>query len=150
MTKFIYILRKYLWIISILGFLVGIIVATVQKADSSTVFAILLVGMIVTYIIFMLKPSKHKYAPNGKKWIRKYQYVNTTEETKSHKDGAYEIYYIHHFKVLCSTDDGQKDEYEIVRNGGVSGKDKTGKEYSKKIPYKLFLKNISALEEENR
>jgi hypothetical protein len=117
--------------------------------EQNTLFLLALIGLMSTYLIMLIRPSDKVYAKNGKKWIKKYQFLNTTEETKSHKDGSFEIYYTHHFKVLCKTDDNKYQyEYEIAKNGGVSGKDNLGRSYSKKISEKLFLKNIDVLEDD--
>lgn len=149
MKKFLYILRKYLYIVSIVAFAIWILVASINKTQSATLFAITLLAIVVTYIIILFRPKKEDYAKNGEKWQKKYEYTNTTESTKNHKDGSFEIYYIHHFKVSCTNSIGDTYEYDLARNGGVSGKDKNGKTYSKKIPYKLFLKNIDALEDKS-
>lgn len=155
MAKFWYIFKKYLWILVLAGFGIAVITVSIVNAKldnpengQSTAFLLTLLGMIITYISFMIRPSKHDYAPNGKKWMKKFEFLNTTEQTKSHKDGSFEIYYIHHFNVLCSLPDGTKYNYELAKNGGVSGKDKTGKNYSKKISAKLYLKNLDTLNDE--
>lgn len=148
MKRFLYLLRKYLYMVSIIGFAIWILVASINKTQSATLFAITLLAVVVTYIVILFRPKKENYAKNGEKWQKKYEYVNTTETTKNHKDGSFEIYYIHHFKVSCKNSSGDTYEYDLPRNGGVSGKDKSGNSYSKKISYKLFLKNINALEDD--
>ena len=150
MKKFLYILRKYLWIVSILAFVIWLIIAMINNTNGSTLFAITLLALVVTYIVILFRPKKENYAKNGEKWQKKYEYKETSESTKSHKDGSFEVYYIHHFKVSCKNSKGDTYEYDLARNGGVSGKDKNGHTYSKKIPYKLFLKNINALEEDGK
>jgi len=145
----LYYIRKYLFIVVLAFFVILIGVLGVQKVPSDTLFVLALLALLSTWVAIMIRPSNHIYAPNGEKWIKKFEFVNTTEDTKSHKDGSFEVYYTHHFKVLCKThDEKYKYEYELRKNGGVSGKDRSGRSYSKKISEKLFLKNRDVLEDE--
>lgn len=146
---FIYILRKYLFIVVIAFFALLITILGVTGTNQSTLFALSLIGVLLCWICVYLRPSPKEYAKNGQKWIKKYEYINTTEETKSHKDGSFEVYYTHNFKVYCrETKDNLTYEYELHKNGGVSGKDKFGKSYSKRISKNLFLKNLDVLDSE--
>jgi len=145
----VYYIRKFIFIPVIIAFAIVITVLGINGTEQSSLFLIGLIAILVTYLLLLFRPSGKVYAKNGQKWIKKYEFVKTTEETKSHKDGSFEIYYIHHFNVICHTQDNKFNyTYEITRNGGVSGKDKMGKTYSKKINEKLFLKNINALEDD--
>ncbi|MCR5786519.1 MAG: hypothetical protein K6G28_02300 [Acholeplasmatales bacterium] len=146
---FIYLIRKYLWILvlSVLVILVGTL--GILGHEQSQLFAISLIGLVVVYLSMILRPNKKDYAKNGEKWIKKYTYVSTSESTHSHKDGSFETYYTHKFHVSCTTASKKYTyEYDILKNGGVSGKDSLGKPYSKKISEKLFLHNIDVLKNE--
>ena len=145
----LYYIKKYLFIVIIAFFAILITILGVNGVNQSTLFLLALVAVLISWICIYIRPSIHEYAKNGEKWIKKFEYINTTEETKSHKDGSYEVYYTHHFKVLCHTEkDNLTYEYELAKNGGVSGKDKLGKMYSKKISKNLFLKNVDVLNNE--
>lgn len=142
-----YYIRKYLYIAVILIFAIIITVLGVQGVNQSTIFALSLVAVLVCWICVYIRPSAKEFAKNGKRWVKKYEYINTTEETKSHKDGSFEVYYTHNFKVYCKEPTSELTyEYELHKNGGVSGKDKYGKTYSKRISKNLFLKNLDVLD----
>lgn len=148
MKKILYIFRNFLWLLVMLIWIVAIIINSAKGTSSDTIFAMTLFGLITTYVSFLVRPNKHKYAPSGEKWDKKFTFKETTTQTKSHKDGAFEIYYFHHFTVSCTSVRGETMTYDLVKNGGVSGKDKNGHEYSKKVSEKLFLKNRDILEDE--
>lgn len=70
MKRFLYLLRKYLYIVSIIGFAIWILVASINKTQSATLFAITLLAIVVTYIIILFRPKKkimQKMVKNGKK-----------------------------------------------------------------------------------
>ncbi len=142
-----YYIRKYLYIAVIIIFTILITSLGVAGVNQSTIFALSLVAVLICWICVYIRPSKQEFAKNGQRWIKKYEYINTTEETKSHKDGSFEVYYTHNFKVYCKEPkDNLTYEYELHKNGGVSGKDKYGKTYSKRISKNLFLKNLDVLD----
>ncbi|MCR5786494.1 MAG: hypothetical protein K6G28_02175 [Acholeplasmatales bacterium] len=149
MKKFIYILRKILFIPVSLIFIALLFILRINNIiTESNTLTFALIFTIVVYITLLIRPKKTEYAKNGEKWIKKYTFKETTEETKTNKkDSSTITYYTHHFIVSCISADGSLNyNYEITKNGGYSGKDKDGKQYSKRIAAKLYTKDLSKLE----
>lgn len=149
MKKFMYILRKWLFIPAILLFLVLLILLRVFGIiDESNMLIYAMLFAMVVYITLLLRPKKTVYAKNGEKWIKKYVYDSTSEEVKiNKKDNSTTTYFTHHFTVKCTLKDNKYSyEYDLPKNGGYLKKDKDNKELSKKIPYKLYLKDLSKME----